>query len=147
MHAHDRGAVHETPNRGCERGFFARVDRRVAEHVPEERLARRADEQRHLDARRELGQRGEQREVVLGGLREADARVGEDRVGAHARGDRGVDPRAQLVADFADDVVVVRFGVAIVRGVPRVCITTNIASGVGDDTEQCRDRRCRPTRR
>ena len=134
MHPHDRGAVDEAPDRHGQRRLFARVDGRVVEHRAEKRLARRADQQRHFDARRELRERGEQREVVIGRLGKTDARIGEQRVGAHAGVDCRVDPRAQLVADLAHDIVVVSFGAHRARRSAGVHHDQH-GVGVGDDAQ------------
>ena len=77
--------------------------------APEERLARRADEQRHADARGDLGERAQQRDIVLGGLartRCPDRRAARRR--RHRRR-RAASTRARSSSPTSrDDVVVVR---------------------------------------
>ncbi len=76
---------------------------RLAGELPDERLARNADHERHADPRAQRRQRPQQRQVVLDPLAEADPRIGPDL--AAARSPRRRDPLLELVADLADDVV------------------------------------------
>ena len=75
--------------------------------MPDERLPGRPDEQR-CTQRCEARDGGEQREVVLEGLPEADPGVEGDRVRGDPCGDRGVACRGELCRDLTDDVVEVR---------------------------------------
>ena len=81
---------------------------------------------------------GEQGEVVVHGLAEADARIGHERLGARCRPRRRPRSRsAQERADLGDDVVVA--GLVLHRAGLALHVHRDVArAGIGDDSEQVR---------
>ena len=108
---HDACAVVDGPDDGRERRVVARDRARVRRRrrqSRQERLPRRPDDERTCGARRELGQRREQREVVGDRLAEADPGIGGERARRDARGARRLEPLDEELGDLGDDVVVAR---------------------------------------
>ena len=79
-------------------------DRQV-EDLPDGGLAAGAQEDGPAEVA-ERGQAGQQLEVLLGGLAEADARVDDELLAMAARRDGPVDGPAEVRHDLADDVPV-----------------------------------------
>ena len=109
---------------------------RVAEKAPEEALAGGADEHRPPE-RHELVEPGQQLDVLLDGLAEADAGIQADVLLRNPRLDREGQALLQEGLDLGDDVVVAR----VVLHRPRLAEhvqQTEVRAGLGDDSGQVR---------
>ncbi len=89
-------------------GLGQPVVRGRARDRPEERLARRADDERDA-GRREAIERAEEREVLLGRLAESETGVEKDFLLGNSGGDRAGAGRAQVRGHLGDDVGERRF--------------------------------------
>ena len=96
---------------------------RAGQDAAEEPLAGGGDQQRVAEGAQPV-EVGQERQVVLGVLGEAEARVDDDAVGGDAAGQNGLHARVQFVDDLGDDVRVDAPDVAVPRGSPRQCMTT-----------------------
>ena len=138
MNAYDGDAPREAPHGGRERRLFPRVYRCVAEHVTRETTC--ATRRRATAPRRAPRARAARR-ATRGCARRSWRNRYPDRRGSTRRGSRRRSrrrlgraarrrPRARRRGS--------RASACIVRGVPRVCITTNIAPALGDQRQHRR---------
>lgn len=137
MDAKERGTAlvrEDGHGNACRNG--ARQGVRVAEEPSEEALARGADEHRAPEGD-ELVESGEELEVVLHGLAEADPRVEADPFLGDPRGHREGEPLLEEGAHVGDDVVVLR----VVLHRPRLAEHVHeaeVVAAVGDNARELR---------